>query len=100
MTDPVLEEVRAWQARPLDDVYPVLFLDGLVVKIREGGVVQRRDCYVALGVNVEGQRNVLGMWVEQTEGAKFWMHVGSELRGAACRRPDRLRDGLNGFPGD
>src|SRR5438105_8928241 len=78
VTDAVMEDVREWQQRPLDDVYPVVFLDALVLKIREGGSVQRRACYLALGVTVEGERDVLGMWFQETEGAKFWMQVLSE----------------------
>jgi putative transposase len=62
VTDAVIEDVRAWQQRPLDDVYPVVFLDCLVLKIREGGTVQRRACYLALGITVDGDRDVLGMW--------------------------------------
>src|SRR5579864_4954694 len=73
VTDAVMEDVRAWQQRPLEDVYPVVFLDCMVLKIREGGTVQRRACYLALGVTVEGERDVLGMWFQETEGAKFWM---------------------------
>jgi len=99
VTDAVMEDVREWQQRPLDDVYPVVFLDALVLKVREGGSVQRRACYLALGVTVEGDRDVLGMWFQETEGAKFWMQVLSELkqRGVA----DILVccvDGLKGFP--
>ncbi len=99
VTDAVMDDVREWQQRPLDDVYPVVFLDALVLKIREGGTVQRRACYLALGVTVEGERDVLGMWFQETEGAKFWMQVLSELkqRGIA----DILLccvDGLKGFP--
>jgi putative transposase len=99
VTDAVIEDVRAWQQRPLDDVYPVVFLDCLVLKIREGGTVQRRACYLALGVTVEGDRDVLGLWFQETEGAKFWMQVLTELkqRGVA----DILIccvDGLKGFP--
>ena len=83
----------------LDDVYPVVFLDALVLKIRDGGTVQRRACYLALGVGIDGSRDVLGMWFQETEGAKFWMQVLSELkhRGVA----DILIacvDGLKGFP--
>src|SRR5213082_285910 len=80
VTDAVMEDVRAWQQRPLDDVYPVIFLDALVLKIREGGSVQRRACYLALGVTVEGERDVLGMWFQESEGAKFWMQVLGELK--------------------
>ena len=100
VTDAVMDDVREWQQRPLDDVYPVVFLDALVLKIREGGSVQRRACYLALGVTVEGERDVLGMWFQESEGAKFWMQVLNELkqRGVA----DILLccvDGLEGLPG-
>src|SRR6187200_1289057 len=99
VTDAVIEDVRAWQQRPLDDVYPVVFLDCLVLKIREGGTVQRRACYLALGVTVEGERDVLGTWFQETEGAKFWMQVLSELKQRGVQ--DMLIccvDGLKGFP--
>jgi len=99
VTDAVMEDVREWQQRPLDDVYPVLFLDALVLKIREGGTVQRRACYLALGVTVEGERDVLGIWFQETEGAKFWMQVLAELKQRGVR--DILLccvDGLKGFP--
>src|SRR5213082_2819312 len=99
VTDAVLDDVREWQQRPLDDVYPVVFLDALVLKIREGGSVQRRACYLALGVTVEGERDVLGMWFQESEGAKFWMQVLSELKHRGVQ--DILIccvDGLKGFP--
>jgi putative transposase len=99
VTDAVMEDVRAWQQRPLEDVYPVLFLDCLVLKIREGGTVQRRACYLALGVTVEGDRDVLGMWFQEAEGAKFWMQVLTDLRQRGVQ--DILIccvDGLQGFP--
>src|SRR4051794_6787012 len=99
VTDAVMEDVRAWQQRPLEDVYPVIFLDALVLKIREGGSVQRRACYLALGLTVDGEREVLGMWFQETEGAKFWMQVLSELKQRGVR--DILIccvDGLTGFP--
>ena len=99
VTDAVMEDVREWQQRPLDDVYPVVFLDALVLKIREGGSVQRRACYLALGVTLEGERDVLGMWFQETEGAKFWMQVLSELKQRGVN--DILLccvDGLKGFP--
>ena len=75
VTDAVMEDARAWQTRPLDDVYPVLFLDALVLKIRDGGSVQRRACYLALAIGLDGERDVLGMWFQANEGAKFWMQV-------------------------
>jgi putative transposase len=99
VTDAVVEDVREWQQRPLDDVYPVVFLDALVLKIREGGTVQRRACYLALGVTVEGERDVLGMWFQESEGAKFWMQVLNELKQRGVS--DILLccvDGLKGFP--
>src|SRR3954469_18885711 len=99
VTDAVVEDVREWQQRPLDDVYPVIFLDPLLLKIREGGTGQRRACYLALGVTVEGERDVLGMWFQEAEGAKFWMQVLSELK---QRGVDDILiccvDGLRGFP--
>src|SRR5256885_12142323 len=99
VTDGVMDDVRAWAQRPLEDVYPVIFLDALVLKIRENGSVQRRACYLALGVTLEGDRDVLGLWFQQTEGAKFWMQVLSELKHRGVR--DILIccvDGLKGFP--
>ncbi len=99
VTDAVMDDVRAWAQRPLEDVYPIVFLDCLVLKIREGGSVQRRACYLALGVTVDGDRDVLGMWFQETEGAKFWMQVLSELKQRGVQ--DILIacvDGLTGFP--
>jgi putative transposase len=99
VTDAVIEDVRAWQQRPLDDVYPVVFLDCLVLKVREGGSVQRRACYLALGVTVDGDRDVLGMWFQETEGAKFWLQVLTDLKQRGVK--DILIacvDGLKGFP--
>ena len=99
VTDAVMDDARAWQQRPLDDVYPVVFLDALVLKIRDGGSVQRRACYLALGVGIDGSRDVLGMWFQESEGAKFWMQVLSELKHRGVQ--DILIacvDGLKGFP--
>ena len=99
VTDAVMDDVREWAKRPLEDVYPIVFLDCLVLKIREGGSVQRRACYLALGVTVDGDRDVLGMWFQETEGAKFWMQVLTDLKTRAVR--DILIccvDGLTGFP--
>ena len=99
VTDAVLDDVKAWQQRPLDDVYPVLFLDAFVLKIRDGGSVQRKACYLALAITMDGQREVLGMWFQQTEGAKFWMQVLTDLKQRGVR--DILIccvDGLKGFP--
>jgi Transposase, Mutator family len=99
VTDAVMEDARAWQTRPLDDVYPVVFLDALMLKIRDGGSVQRKACYLALAITIDGDRDVLGMWFQDTEGAKFWMQVLTDLKTRGVR--DILIccvDGLNGFP--
>jgi putative transposase len=99
VTDAVMDDVRAWQARPLEDVYPVVFLDALVLKIRDGGSVQRKAGYLALGVGMDGSRDVLGLWFQDAEGAKFWMQVLAELRHRGVK--DILIccvDGLAGFP--
>jgi putative transposase len=99
VTDAVMEDARAWQTRPLDDVYPVVFLDALVLKIRDGGSVQRKACYLALAITMDGDRDVLGMWFQDNEGAKFWMQVLSDLKTRGVR--DILIacvDGLTGFP--
>jgi putative transposase len=99
VTDAVVEDARAWQQRPLDDLYPVLFLDALVLKVRDGGSVQRKACYLAMAITMDGRREVLGMWFQQTEGAKFWMQVLNELKHRGVQ--DILIccvDGLKGFP--
>ena len=99
VTDGVMDDVREWAKRPLEDVYPIVFLDCMVLKIREGGTVQRRALYLALGVTLDGDRDVLGMWFQETEGAKFWMQVLTELKQRGVH--DILIacvDGLTGFP--
>ena len=98
VTDEVIDEVRQWQNRPLERLYPVVFLDALFVKMREGGQVSNRAVYVALGVNVEGEKDVLGLWVADAEGSKFWLQVLTELRNRGVE--DVLFfcvDGLKGF---
>ena len=99
VTDEVLDEVTAWQQRPLERCYPVVVLDALRVKIREEGVVRSKAVYLALGITQSGTKDVLGLWVEQTEGAKFWHRVLTELqaRGVADILV-ALIDGLTGFP--
>ncbi len=99
VTDAVMDDVREWAKRPLEDIYPVVFLDCMVLKIREGGTVQRRALYLALGVTLDGDRDVLGMWFQETEGAKFWMQVLNDLKTRGVQ--DILIacvDGLTGFP--
>jgi len=80
VTDAVMDEVTAWQTRPLETMYPVVFFDALRVKIREDGVVRNKAVYLALGVLPDGTRDILGLWIEQTEGAKFWIKVFNELK--------------------
>jgi putative transposase len=80
VTDAVMEEVTAWQARPLEVMYPVVFFDALRVKMREDGVVRSKAVYLALGVLPDGTRDILGLWIETTEGAKFWMKVFNDLK--------------------
>jgi len=99
VTDAVLDEVREWQSRPLDPVYPVVFFDALRVKIRDEGMVKNKAVYVALGLNPSGDKDVLVLWIEQTEGAKFWLKVMNELKLRGVN--DILIavvDGLKGFP--
>jgi len=99
VTDEVIEEVKAWQNRPLEEVYPILYLDALQFKVRDGAHVRNKAIYVAIGVKLDGLKEVLGLWVAQTEGAKFWLQVMTELKNRgvndifiACV------DGLKGFP--
>jgi putative transposase len=84
VTDAIVEEVTAWQARPLEPLYPVVFFDALRVKIRDEAVVRSKAVYLALAVLPDGTRDILGVWIEQTEGAKFWLKVFNELRARGC----------------
>ena len=99
VTDTVLDEVKAWQCRPLDAVYPIVYLDAVRVKVKDGGHVLNKAFYLAIGINMQGIKEILGIWVAQTEGAKFWLAVMTELKNrglqdifVACV------DGLKGFP--
>jgi putative transposase len=99
ITDTVADEVRAWQSRPLDRLYPILYLDCLMVKTREAGSAANRAIYMAIGVNTDGIKEVLGLWTAPTEGAKFWLSVVTELKNRGVN--DILIacvDGLKGFP--
>ena len=99
VTDAVIEQVVEWQARPLDAVYPIVYLDCLVIKVRQDKQVINKAVYLALGVNVEGQKELLGMWISENEGAKFWLNVLTELQNRGVK--DILIacvDGLKGFP--
>ncbi|SIS04572.1 IS256 family transposase [Micromonospora avicenniae] len=99
ITDAVLDEVKEWQSRPLDPVWPVVFLDAIVCKVRDAGTVKNKAAHLAVGVDVDGKKEVLGIWVEQTEGAKFWLRVMNDLRARGLQ--DVLIvvcDGLVGLP--
>lgn len=99
VTDAVLDDVRAWQSRPLDAVYPILYLDAIHLKIRSSGSVQNQAVYVALGITLEGTKDLLGLWIGESEGAKFWLNVLTELKNRGVK--DVLIacvDGLKGFP--
>ena len=99
VTDAVLDEVKAWQSRPLDAVYPIVYLDAIHVKIRTDGRVQNRAVYLALAVDLEGQKELLGLWIGESEGAKFWLNILTDLNGRGVQ--DILIcavDGLRGFP--
>jgi len=99
VTDAVLDEVKTWQSRPLDALYPIVYLDCIHVKVRDSGAVRVKAVYLALGINLSGEKELLGLWIAQTEGAKFWLQVVTELKNRgvadifiACV------DGLKGFP--
>ncbi len=99
VTDAVLEEVKAWQTRPLEALYPILFLDALMVKMRHEGRVENRAVYVAIGIDLEGRKDVLGLWTSANEGAKFWLQVLTELRNRGVKDIFiACVDGLKGFP--
>lgn len=99
ITDEVLDEVAQWQQRPLEPVYPVVIFDALRVKIRDEGVVRNKAVYLALGITREGTKEVLGFWIQQTEGASFWLRVMSELKSRGVEDIlIALIDGLKGFP--
>jgi len=99
VTDAVMEEAKAWQMRPLDRLYPIVYLDCIHVKVRDNGMVRAKAVYLALGINMNGEKELLGIWIAQAEGAKFWLQVVTEIKNrgvqdifVACV------DGLKGFP--
>ncbi len=99
ITDEILDEVLAWQTRPLEALYPVIYLDAIVVKVRDGAVVKNKSAYIAIGVDMDGIKHVLGIWVQATEGAKFWGSVCAELSNRGVRDVLILCcDGLTGLP--
>ena len=99
VTDAVIDEVKDWQNRPLETLYPVIIFDALRVKIRDEGVVRSKAVYLALGITRHGTKDILGLWIEQTEGAKFWLKVMTELKNRGVQDVlICLVDGLKGFP--
>ena len=99
ITDSVIEDVRQWQTRPLDGLYPVVFMDGIVVKVRDGQRIVNRSVHVVLGINIQGKKELLGLWMTDNEGARFWLGILTELKNRGLQ--DILIacvDGLKGFP--
>lgn len=99
VTDAIIEELKIWQGRPLEPIYPIVYLDALYVKMRHEGRVENRAVYVAIGVTMEGQKEVLGLWTSAHEGAKFWLGILTELKNRGVREIFIVCvDGLKGFP--
>lgn len=99
ITDGVVEEVKAWQSRPVDAVYPIVYLDAIRVKIRDNGSIYNKAVHLCLGVNMEGEKELLGLWIAQNEGAKFWLSVLTELKNRGLQDIFiACVDGLTGFP--
>ena len=99
VTDAVIDEVKAWQSRPLDGLYPIVYLDCIHVKARDAGAVRVKAVYLALGINLAGEKELLGIWIAQTEGAKFWLQVVTELKNRGVQDIFiACVDGLKGFP--
>lgn len=99
VTDAVMDEVKTWQARPLDALYPIVYLDCIHVKTRDAGAVRAKAVYLALGISMEGEKEILGLWIAQTEGAKFWLQVVTELKNRGVQDIFiACVDGLKGFP--
>ena len=99
VTDAIIDEVRAWQARPLDSLYPILYLDALIVKVKDQGRVSNKAIYLAIGINCSGLKEVLGMWASESEGAKFWLSIITELKNRGLKDIFiACVDGLKGFP--
>ncbi|QPK61954.1 IS256 family transposase [Methylomonas sp. LL1] len=99
VTDAVADEVKTWQSRPLEPVYPIVYLDCIHVKVRDTGAVRVKAVYLAIGINLNGEKKVLGLWIAQTEGAKFWLQVVTELKNRGVQDIFiACVDGLKGFP--
>ncbi len=99
VTDSIVKDVKEWQSQPLNSIYPIVYFDALVVKIRDEGHVRNKSVYPAIGINMEGIKEILGLWIEQSEGAKFWLKVVTELKNRGLQEIFiACVDGLKGFP--
>ena len=99
VTDAIIDEVKAWQSRPLEALYPIVYLDCIHVKVRDNGAVRVKAVYLALGIKLDGEKELLGIWIAQTEGAKFWLQVVTELKNRGVQDIFiACVDGLKGFP--
>ena len=99
VTDVVTDEVKAWQNRPLDAVYPILYMDGIVIKVHQDGRVIKKTIYLVLGITTEGHKELLGIWISEQEGAKFWLRVLTDLQSRGVKEIFiACVDGLKGFP--
>jgi len=99
VTDAVIDEVKAWQSHPLDALYPIVYLDCIHMKVRDAGAVRVKAVYLALGINLAGEKELLGLWIAQTEGAKFWLQVVTELKNRGVQDIFiACVGGLKGFP--
>ncbi len=99
VTDAVLDQVIQWRTRPLDEIYPIVYLDGIVIKVRQDKQVIRKTMYIALGINLEGRKECLGLWLSENESSKFWLSVLNDIHARGVK--DILItsvDGLTGFP--
>lgn len=99
VTQAVMEDVKVWQNRPLDALYPIVYLDCIYVKLRDVGVVRTKAVYLALDINMAGEKEILGLWIAQAEGANFWLRVVTEIKGRGVQDIFiSCVDGLKGFP--
>ncbi len=99
VTDEVIDAVKSWQSRPLDKIYPIVYMDALVIKVQQDKRVINKAFYLALGVNTEGNKELLGIWISENEGAKFWLNVLTEIKNRGVSDIFiTCVDGLTGFP--
>ena len=95
VTDAVIDEAKAWQHRPLDQIYPILYLDAMVIKVKEGKQIVNKSLHMAMGINMEGNKDILGLWMAHNEGAKFWLSVLNELKNRGVNEVATLNRTVN-----